>query len=494
MKNEIMCKMVLLCALLPLGCIGYEVDGDYVSDRGIEDGGDLAYATSPLWAASSYTRWPGGVVPVCFQGFTTAQRNRIRAAAENSWERAAMVNFFGWGTCPTLNSETTNLLVFSIQADLNGAAGDSSICTNENVASCNIAGLGQAASGDYNRIRFISGDPATGAVIHELGHVLGFIHETDSSTMCTQRTSGGVSLENEGDSENSIMVAFGSCHDATTLSDWDVLGVRNEYGTHIPGNIVGVNGNCLNIQGGSTTIGANIIGWSCQGAPWNNIWKRNYTGSLLLQASTDSTYRCLNVKGGTVGTGFTDLISWSCSSEWTNEHFHFTGVEWRAMGGRCIQAENDTSGSRIALERCTGGPLQKWDFFEGDNRIRLHGTSMCVNVPNNNTANGTELILFPCSTGAPYANERFVFADSFIQYGSKVFNVRYGTMASGNRVILWDKSSTPNYNDQFSILGPLTALGQCVDTYDTSSHAFEGVKIGVRPCNGSNNQNWEYFW
>jgi hypothetical protein len=169
----------------------------------------------------------------------------------------------------------------------------------------------------------------------------------------------------------------------------------------------------------------------------------------------------------------------------------FRAVEWRAMGNRCIQAESNAAGSKIALERCTGGGLQKWDFFEQDRRIRLNGTTLCVEVPNGSTTNGTELALATCSTST---NQVFTFANSYIKFGSKALNVKSGTTASGNRVILYTPASSPppHHNEQFSIAGRFTMMDQCIDTEVPA--AKNGTKIGVRPCGSAGTQLWEYFW
>jgi hypothetical protein len=67
------------------------------------------------------------------------------------------------------------------------------------------------------------------------------------------------------------------------------------------------------------------------------------------------------------------------------------------------------------------------------------------------------------------------------------------TTANGNGIGLWDGCtySPPYPNDQYTIKGPITSMGQCVTMDGTP---YNGVPVGVSPCNGTSNQSWEYYW
>ena len=285
--------LLLLLALGP-GCASESVSS--------ADEESLSEVNEPLWLGTGATLWPNGYVNVCFQGFDSAQRATIRSTVENGWERAAAINFEGWGNCPIIDAATTNLLVVAIEA-VPGATGQSTHCADQNTSTCGGA-LGRAPAGSYNRVRFASGSPVSFTVLHEFGHALGFEHQTQSDTGCNQRTSGGTSLQNEQDID-SVMIAFHPCNPSVTkLSSWDILGARKAYGVKPHGSIVSRNALCLNINGGVTTLGANIIGWACLNPnPWNSNWSRS-DGNYLLSTSISGTQRCLNVQGGVVGFRF----------------------------------------------------------------------------------------------------------------------------------------------------------------------------------------------
>jgi len=55
---------------------------------------------------------------------------------------------------------------------------------------------------------------------------------------------------------------------------------------------------------------------------------------------------------------------------------------------------------------------------------------------------------------------------------------------------LWDGCTTTprQINGQFSVSGPVTSLGQCLDSSNTS-------QVSVSPCSsGSASQTWEYYF
>ena len=333
--------------------------------------------------------------------------------------------------------------------------------------------------------------PLTKAIVHEFGHILGFHEENGTVNPCTVRTSGGTSLEGESDLTLSVMSQL-NCNGTWVLSAWDILGARRLYGMKTPGTIAGHSGLALNIQGASTAIGTPIIGWPAS-LGWHNSWKRPSTSSFLLRAMTDSHQRCLNVEGGAVGSGFTPLVSWECDGA-ENEQFHFTGVQWRAMGNRCVRAESAASGSRLSIAPCSAtSALHKWDFFEGSRRIRLNGTNLCAGVPGGSTALGTELQLATCSG---FASQAFTYANGHILFNSsRCLHVLGGTTATGSRIGLWDgcMSVPPMHSAQFTTRGPVTAMGQCVEMSGTVP--FDGIPIGVAPCvSNVARQTWEYTW
>jgi hypothetical protein len=471
------------------GCAAY-VDDPNAESEPIDAVGE------GLWRETTFTPW-SGPIHVCFMStIAAADRKLIQDTIENGWESAAALNFNGWDTCPALTSTTTDLIV--VRNNVGGSnAGFSESCSD--ATTC--GGLaGKAPTGDYNRISFAAATPGTRTILHEFGHALGFMHETDSPTFCVQRTSGGTSLEYEGD-QQSVMAAFLNCNTATRLSGWDIIGARATYGYRPAGTLSGVNGLTPNISGGSTQFGVGIVAWDGFGA-WNNTFKRRSETSLLLTANTGGTERVLNVSGGVVSpVNPTPVISWNVFEGDLNSQFRFTKMDWLAMGNRCVVVASPAIGQELFIAPCAegDGSLKTWDFFNGNRAIRLNGTGLCVEVPSGSTTDGTKLKLAPCNNNS--ASQKFDYANSMIKFGGKALNVATGTMATGNRIILWPASDS-SLNERFTILGQVTCLGQCLDM---NGAAALGTPLAVKPCNtvalsdymsvkATNTQVWEYWW
>jgi hypothetical protein len=445
-----------------------------------EDLSSIEQESAALWMIPGASLWPraGAGLPVyirvCFNGtdFTADQRTTIRRAVEDTWEKAAYLDFWDWGVCPS-PAPTADVIIVSVQPSL--------------------VGLGESTGGKVagvNRTKFRTATPTVHTIAHEFGHQLGFHDENSNDNPCTQRTGGGASLENNPDMAQSIMTQS-QCNNVTSLSAWDIMGVRRMYGLKPPQTIAGLGGLALSIAGGSTADGASIIGWPAQGGS-HQKWRPSSLQNLNAMVGTfPQRSRCIK------GNNSSPVVSSACDLT-SSERFHFLGVEWRAMGSMCIAANGATVGAGLSLQACNGNALQKWDFFEGtttQNRIRLNGSSnLCVQVPGGTTQLGTLLNLTHCSTAS---EQSFTKQGGRILWGDKCFNVFGGVTEAGKPLGLWDgcTAEPPLSHSLFTISGQIRSdLGQCVAM--GSFTPSDGIGIKMEQCFSAFNWNqiWETYW
>jgi alpha-galactosidase len=129
------------------------------------------------------------------------------------------------------------------------------------------------------------------------------------------------------------------------------------------------------------------------------------TGDPQTPASTalvsTSSGRCLDVPNSNTTNG-TQPIIWDCSGA-TNQRWTASGQALQALG-KCLDAPiGATAGSKVQLWDCNGGANQQWSF-QSNGTIRGNQSGLCLDVNNNQTANGTLTLLWTC-TGA--ANQQW---------------------------------------------------------------------------------------
>jgi hypothetical protein len=175
--------------------------------------------------------WPNGVVPVCYHT-TFPEQTRLaqkaRRILQDSWSKAANVNFVGWDACDKVRAAWGPSVVFLAFWPEDGG----------NTSS-------QGPVGDYTTAYVTQNDSLgnepwfTRVVNHEFGHVLGFGHEQErpdnfnpNPVYCPVFQPGrehpylGVWLTPEFD-RDSIM---SYCNANSHLSTGDIYGARAAYG------------------------------------------------------------------------------------------------------------------------------------------------------------------------------------------------------------------------------------------------------------------------
>lgn len=116
-------------------------------------------------------------------------------------------------------------------------------------------------------------------------------------------------------------------------------------------------GKCLDVSGGSTNNGANLIQWECHGGANQHFLVLPLGGGGALIVARHSGH-CLDVSGGSTANGAA-IIQWPCH----------------------------------------GGLNQQWvrrDTSDGQTRLVARHSGKCVDVAGASNSNGARIIQWPC--------------------------------------------------------------------------------------------------
>jgi endo-1,4-beta-xylanase len=120
------------------------------------------------------------------------------------------------------------------------------------------------------------------------------------------------------------------------------------------------------------------------------------------------------------------------------------------------------------------------------NRLRNEGSGRCLDVNGANTANGTQMIIWDCHTGA---NQQFTQNGRALQVMGKCLDTPPNATA-GTRVQIWDCSGGVNQQWVFNGNGTISnaQTGLCLDVNGAAT--ANGSAVIVWSCHGDANQRW----
>ncbi|MFC7308178.1 PHB depolymerase family esterase [Streptomyces monticola] len=121
--------------------------------------------------------------------------------------------------------------------------------------------------------------------------------------------------------------------------------------------------------------------------------------------------------------------------------------------------------------------------------IRGVGSGRCVDVGGASQANGGQVQIWDCHSGANQLWTRTAAGELRV-YGGKCLDVSGRGTADGTPVIIWDCSGQNNQQWRFNTDGTITAAGanKCLDV--PSSSTANGTKLQIWTCHGGPNQRW----
>jgi endo-1,4-beta-xylanase len=120
------------------------------------------------------------------------------------------------------------------------------------------------------------------------------------------------------------------------------------------------------------------------------------------------------------------------------------------------------------------------------NRLRSEASGRCLDIPNSATANGTQVQIYDCHTGA---NQQFTVNGSALQVMGKCLETP-SNAAAGSRVQIWDCNGGANQrwtlNSNATVSN--TQTGLCLDV--NGAGTANGTAVIVWSCHGNSNQRW----
>lgn len=293
-------------------------------------------------------------------------------------------------------------------------------------------------------------------------------------------------------------------------------------------------GRCLEVTGDSTSAGAPIQLWDCNGlggqewVPQTNGTLLNPQSNLCLTARDGSTAngtrleiqpctggadqrfiitpgllfqhtpidgpggKCVDVLGDNTGANGTDVIAWDCLREANDQSWWSTPDGSLTTLGRCLDIVGDSTapGTAVQLYDCNGVGGQKW-VQQPDGALVNPQSGLCLDDPTAGTTNGTVLTVERCDGTA--AQQFFVSGGQMIAApGGKCVDTA-GTDTYGNwygpAVQIWD--CIEHAADQhwvFTPDGTVETMTRCLDVAGNSTAA--GTQVILFNCNGVGGQQW----
>jgi hypothetical protein len=478
-------KVVVVVATMT-GCLAAD---DVAIDSEAQD-----LYSNPSWYAPN--AGTGRVdIPICWQNPSNAPGATAQARAawreerhrvvDESWGRHARINFTGW-----------------VDGCANQAPGIHLYICNSPDAMCpfghsQTAGAGTGYSGIEGEdagVRVSPTDPA-GVLVHEMGHVLGFLHQQERPDVpawaCGKKEWPNPQPQYYGAYDEDSMMSECSAPTATPwLSLNDVAAIQRSYGRRVPHSLVTLRGNCgaANHADGS---GDPAFVWDCDEAYKDQQFVDTVTtddwssyGYQLRQfnaAGTDPL--CLGPTGTAPGSQV-QIRACTQGSQW-----RFKDVAVKGFGGMCMQVV----GTAIQMRECNGSAAQRFTRHT-NNQLRYNATQ-CAGV-----VNGV-LALATCSVND--VNQRFVFLDGGLIFtnGWKCLDVAgpsdaqylmgIGLPTPGAAVHAF--TCNTSMNQRWSLHGPIT-LDANPERCLTRSSDQNGADLRVRTCDGTEGQRWDYYF
>jgi alpha-galactosidase len=185
------------------------------------------------------------------------------------------------------------------------------------------------------------------------------------------------------------------------------------------------------------------------------------------------------------GSGTTTISTTAAAIGKTGSSFTLRDLWTGATSTSTGAISASVPGHGTAVYRVSGGgntdPPQPTSF-----RLRGEASGRCLDVNNGGTANGTQMLLWDCHTGA---NQRITQNGQALQLLGKCLDVA-SNAAAGTRVQIWDCHGGANQRWNVNANGTISnaQTGMCLDA--NNGGTANGTAVIVWSCHSGANQRW----
>ncbi len=388
---------------------------------------------------------------------TLAQLNRVQSALDQRATRAPR-GVGGW----YVDVKTNTVVVFAEDPSLAKAfIADS--------------GLGEEAS---VRVEHAAGEPRTvydirGGDAYGTGNARCSIGFSVNGGFVTAGHCGGV-----GTATNGSGVAQGTVRGSTfPTNDWawvqtNSAWVSTPYVYNYSNGLVPVHGSNEAAVGASLCRSGSTTGWRCGVLEAKNITVNYSNGPVYGMTQTTACAEPGDSGGsfiaGNQAQGVTSGTTGACGNSATRSFYQPLNPILSKFG--------------LALTTTSGGGST------GGKAIRSRLNNKCIDIPNSNTNDGTQLQMWDCNgTGAQSWQW---YSDGSVRALGKCMDVAWGAVTNGAIIQIANCSGNPAQKFILSGAGDLVnpQANKCVDIVNINSSS--GAKLHQWECNGANNQKW----
>jgi hypothetical protein len=243
----------------------------------------------------------------------------------------------------------------------------------------------------------------------------------------------------------------------------------------------------LKIGGTYYLFGSHLTGWATN--------DNQYTTATSI-TGTWSSWRSFAPSGtNTCNSQTTSIVTVSGSN---TTSYLFLGDRWNANNladSRYIWQPLTISGPNVSMTCQSSWTIDTATGSVGASTggggavVRGVGSNRCLDVPNNATANATQVEIWDCNGGA---NQTWTLtaAKELQVYGNKCLDVAGAATTAGAAVQIYDCNGGTNQQWNLNSNGTITGVGSglCLDVI--SNATANGALIDIWTCTGGTNQQW----